>query len=141
MRIGLLAAYRLGEEITIGGQSSDGKEFTGTGTLLDVEHSFEDDLEYVLADYIDPRGVSDMEDVPNEDPGVEAVEGSEDEDLEDDDSEEEDDDEYVRSERLTEVSLRLAGSTEITIDLPSHHEVMVESGEDDEDELDDDPDH
>jgi hypothetical protein len=136
MRIGLLTAYHLGEEITIQGHSSNGKEFTLTGTLIDVEHSFEDDTEYGLVDFVDPRGVGHTQDALDEDPGEEASEDDEPEDLEDDEFE--DDDEYVRSGLFTEVSLRLSETTDITIELPADHEVTVESLEHEDDDEDDD---
>jgi hypothetical protein len=123
MRIGLLTAYHLGEEITIQGHSSNGKEFTLTGTLLDVEHSFDDDTEYGLVAFIDPPGVDHTEDGLEEDADDEASEGDEQEDLEDDEFEDDD----IRSGLFTEVSLRLSESTDITIELPADHEVTVES--------------
>jgi hypothetical protein len=128
MRIGLLTAYHLGEEITIQGHSSNGKEFTLTGTLLDVEHSFEDDTEYVFAEFVDSGGAVDIHDAAGEDLEDESSADNEDEDLDDD---------CVRSLRLTEISLCLSESTEITIELPADHEVTVESAEhDDEDDAD-----
>jgi len=124
MRIGLLTAYHLGEEITVQGHSSNGKEFILTGTLLDVEHSFGDDTEYGNLDLLDPRPVGHVRAALEDELGRETDEDAECEDLEGDEFE--DDDEYVRSARFTEVSLRLAESAEITIELPADHEVTVE---------------
>jgi hypothetical protein len=135
MRIGLLTAYHLGEEITIQGRSSNGKEFTLTGTLLDVEHSFEDDTEYGLVELIGPRDAGDGQDAPDEDHDKEAAA---DEDEEFEDEEFEDDDEYAGLERLAEVSLRLSENVEITIELPADHEITVESTELDDQDDDED---
>lgn len=132
MRIGLLTADYLGEEITIQGHSSNGKEFTLTGTLLDVEHSFEDDTEYGHMEFIDPRGVGHVQAALED--GLDQ-ETDEDNELDLDDDEFEDDDEYFGSERFTEISLRLSESAEITIELPADHEVTVDSAtQDDQDD-------
>lgn len=139
MRIGLLTAYHLGEEITIQGRSSNGKEFTLTGTLLDVEHSFEDDTEYGLVELIDPRDLGHIQHPLDDDHHKEPAEDIEHEDLHDDeleDDEFEDDDEYAGPGRFTEVSLRLSESAEITIELPADHEVTVEPAELDDDDED-----
>lgn len=125
MRIGLLTAYHLGEEITIQGQSSNGKEFTLTGTLLDVEHNYtDDDFVKLFEEFIDPLGDNSADVSPDE--VLEEKADEADEDLDDDENAD------AGSELVTEISLRLSGTTEITIELPAHHEVTVEPSEDDE---------